>query len=270
MANDNIVNAESPGVVELGNEQNISAVAPEPRPWPFWPTVGFSATIGVVYFVVCVIITIVFIIGAKVGDSQATIGQICDSLSENGLLLAVSTIATTPAIIGLCVLFAFLRKSIAVRDYLAIRWFSRRQLFTWLGAMAGFMIASDGLTWLLGRDIVPGFMENVYATSVFPSLLLFAIIVCAPLAEECVYRGFLFKGLVNSWMGPVGATVVTALLWAVMHLQYDLYGITSIFVLGLLLGAARIHTKSILMPIIMHMAMNAVASIELLITHTLE
>jgi len=270
MANDNLVNPESPDVVEFGNEQNVSAVVPEPRPWPFWPTVGFSAIIVVVYLVVCAVITVVFIIGAKVGGSQATIDHICESLSENGLLMAVSTIATTPAVIGLCVLFAFLRKSIAVRDYLAIRWVSRRQLFTWLGAIAGFMIASDGLTLLLGRDVVPEFMVNVYATSVFPSLLLFAVIVCAPLAEECFFRGFLFKGLVNSWMGPVGATIATALLWAVMHLQYDVYGITSIFVLGLLLAAARIRTKSILMPIIMHMAMNAVASIELLITQLQE
>ena len=67
-------------------------------------------------------------------------------------------------------------------------------------------------------------------------------------------------------MGPVGATVATALLWAALHFQYDVYGVTSIFVGGLLLGAARIRTKSILMPMIMHVAMNVIASIELLIT----
>lgn len=253
-------------IVEFGDGQNVSGVAPAARPWSFWATVGFSAIIGVVYLVACAVITVVFIIGAKARDSGATIAQIGESLSESGLLLAVSGIATTPVIVGLCVLFSFLRKSIGVRDYLAIRWVSRRELFTWLGALAGFMIVSDGLTLLLGKDIVPEFMLQVYATSVFPLLLLFAVIVCAPLAEECLYRGFLFKGLVQSWMGPVGATVATALLWAVMHIQYDVYGITSIFVLGLLLGAARIRTKSILMPIIMHVAMNAVASIELLIT----
>ncbi len=263
---DENVNGELAGVVEFGVEEDVSAVAVAGRPWSFWVTVGFSAIIGVVCLAVQVVVCIVFVIVAKAGGSQVPVEQLAQSLSKNGLLMAVSMIAAAPVTIGLCVLFAFLRKGIGVRDYLAIQRFSGRQLLTWLGALVCFMIVSDGLTLLIGRPIVDESMVQAYTTSVFPALLLFAVIVCASLAEECFFRGFLFKGLVHSWMGPVGAAVAASLLWSVLHSQYDLYGITSIFVGGLLLGAARIRTKSILMPMIMHVAMNVIASIELLIT----
>lgn len=253
-------------IVELDNGQDVSGAVVEGRPWSFWATVGFSVLVGVGCVVVCIVITVVFIIKAKAGDPGADIGQICTSVSKSGLLMAVGTAAMTPVVIGLCVLFAFLRKGISVGDYLAIRPVSRRQLFVWLGVIVGFVVVADGLTLLLGRDIVDESMVQIYATSVYPSLLLFAVIVCAPLGEEFLYRGFLFKGLAHSWMGPVGATVATSLLWSVMHYQYDMYGITWLFVGGLVLGAARIRTKSILMPIIMHAVMNVIASTELLIS----
>ena len=92
-----------------------------------------------------------------------------------------------------------------------------------------------------------------------------AVIIAAPLFEETFFRGFLFKGFESSFMGPIGAVLVTAGLWAVIHLQYDAYGMASIFLFGLLLGAARVFTASLLVPLGLHAAASLVATIEVAI-----
>ena len=55
-----------------------------------------------------------------------------------------------------------------------------------------------------------------------------------------------------SFLKPLGAVVVTSVLWALLHLQYDVYGIFTILLVGLLLGAARIRTRSLVVPLALH------------------
>ena len=117
-------------------------------------------------------------------------------------------------------------------------------------------IIEDTLYTLVGAPIVHSSMIQMYESSVLPSLLIFAVVVCAPIIEECFFRGFLFKGLMHSAIGSAGAILVTALLWSVIHMQYEWYGIIVIFLGGLLLGIARVRTGSILAPLLMHCAMN--------------
>ncbi|MHC4927444.1 MAG: lysostaphin resistance A-like protein, partial [Planctomycetota bacterium] len=235
-------------------------------PWGFWATVGFSAAIVAAYLVVCVVIAVIFIVAVKVTDPQASIEQIGETLEQSGLLMAIAGVLTTPPVFGLCVLFAWCRKGPRVADYLGFRLVPVRQVLIWLGILAVYLICSDTLTVLIGRPVVPETMVTTYQTSVFPPLLFFAIIICAPLAEEIFYRGFMFEGLQATRLGPVGATIITSLLWAVVHMQYDWYGITSIFFGGLILGAARVKTRSVLLPMLMHAVQNLIASGELLIS----
>ncbi len=265
MLNDHRVETDSARTVESGIEQDISAVTEEPKPWGFWATTGFSAIITLAYLAVCIVVAIVFVIAAMVSDPQSDLDQIAESLSESGLLMAVAGIMTTPVVMGLCVLFTYLRKGIRLKDYLAIKSVSWRQLLIWLTVLVGYAVISDTLTLIIGRPLLHESIIQAYTTSVFPPLLLFAVIICAPLAEECFVRGFMFKGFMHSWLGPVGAVVLTSLLWSMFHVQYDLYGVASIFVGGLLMGAARIRTKSVMTPLVMHIAMNLIATVELLI-----
>jgi len=103
---------------------------------------------------------------------------------------------------------------------------------------------------------------RVYQTAGFPLLLWLAVVVAAPLAEETLFRGFLFKGILHSRLGGAGAVVLTALIWAVIHQQYDLYGVATVFAAGLLLGYARLSTNSIYAGLLMHALMNLIATIE--------
>jgi hypothetical protein len=72
-----------------------------------------------------------------------------------------------------------------------------------------------------------GIMKSV---GILPTLLF--TLIGAPLAEEMLFRGFLFAGLARSRMGPFGAAVVSSLLWAAIH-RYSPVGTASIFLQGL-------------------------------------
>ncbi|MDP6264729.1 MAG: CPBP family intramembrane metalloprotease, partial [Pseudomonadales bacterium] len=118
------------------------------------------------------------------------------------------------------------------------------------------------LTFLLGKPVVPEFMSAVYTSTESLWFLWLALIVAAPLFEELFFRGFLISGLKSSFVRPVGAVLISSALWAAIHLQYDLYGMLTVFVIGLMLGMARIKTDSVLLTVGMHSFMNLVATIE--------
>jgi membrane protease YdiL (CAAX protease family) len=87
----------------------------------------------------------------------------------------------------------------------------------------------------------------------------------APIFEEIFFRGFLFQGIRYSRLGPIGAIGMTSFFWAIIHLQYDVYGITTLFALGLLFGIARLKTGSIHLLMVMHSVTSLVATIEMVL-----
>jgi membrane protease YdiL (CAAX protease family) len=93
-------------------------------------------------------------------------------------------------------------------------------------------------------------------------LLWLSIIVAAPVFEEFFFRGFLIEGLRRGKLGDAGAIVLTSLFWASIHIQYGLYEIGTIFIFGLALGLARIGSRSLWVPVAMHMVANLVATLE--------
>jgi hypothetical protein len=105
-------------------------------------------------------------------------------------------------------------------------------------------------------------MVQTYQTAGIPPLLWLAVVVAAPLGEETLFRGFLFKGILHSRLGGAGAIVLTALIWAVLHRQYDLFDMANVFAAGLLFGYARLLTNSIYPCLLMHALMNLIATIQ--------
>ena len=104
-------------------------------------------------------------------------------------------------------------------------------------------------------------MITVYKTEQWPPLLILALVVGAPVGEELIFRGFLFRGLAES-IGVVATIIVTSLAWAIIHTQYDIYGIGTIFLVGILLGIIRHMTGSTTLTIFLHAVMNAIATVE--------
>ena len=132
---------------------------------------------------------------------------------------------------------------------------------TWIPAIIVFAMASDTLTWLLGKPVVPEFMQVAWSTAEKASFTI-AVLAVAPVTEELIFRGFLLSGLRPTRLGASGAILASSLAWAAIHGQYDLYGMASIFALGVLLGTARMKTGSIAVPIALHALSNLISTVE--------
>jgi membrane protease YdiL (CAAX protease family) len=234
-----------------------STARTEPPHWKFWPTILWGLLVAVVVSVVQGLIVFWEQLAAGNTSDEAILAA-----AEDGTLLSLAVYGTT--IVG-CALVAGivkLKKDAVLRDYLALYEVPPGTVLRWLAYLAIVIVLSDGLTTLLGKPIVPEVMVQWYASTQPAWILWGALIVAAPLFEEVFFRGFLFKGFQRSYLGTIGAVVLTAALWALVHLQYDAYGMATVFVLGLLLGAARARTGSLVVPLLMHSMANVVATIE--------
>ena len=155
------------------------------------------------------------------------------------------------------------KKEMSVRDYLSLHRVSIWRFLAWANVLVIFVVVTDGVTWLLGRDVVPKFMIDWYRTAGFVPAMLGSLWIAAPVFEEAFFRGFMFRGIQQSRLGNVGAILITALVWSVIHLQYSAYEVTVIFLAGILLGVARARSNSIYLTIGLHSLMNIIATIEL-------
>ena len=92
-------------------------------------------------------------------------------------------------------------------------------------------------------------------TGPLDTLVSLAVIAVLPgLCEELVVRGVLLPSLVRP-LGPAGAVVSSALLFAAMHL--DPYRFLFTLTVGLVLGVLRLRTGSLWPPVFAHVTLNA-------------
>jgi membrane protease YdiL (CAAX protease family) len=230
-------------------------------PWGPWATAGWSALVFLLY-------SAVQLVGfGAVGAALAAgplDGRSLEAAVEAhiGLVLWVGLLIAAPLGTAAVALLAAWRRPPSLTRALGLVRPRRRPALLWLAAALGAVLALDLLSAWLGRPVVPDFMARAYPTAgVLPALWL-AVVVAAPVFEELLFRGFLLPGLAASRLGGAGAVVVTALAFAAIHIQYDLYDMTAILVLGLLFGAARLATGSTLLTLLMHSAINLAAMIE--------
>lgn len=180
--------------------------------------------------------------------------------SENGTVVAGSIIIC--ALIMTAFIFAIIKiKGRSIKEYLAFYPFRWSTLFGLLGLLFLFLVASE--TAMQALDVNPmQFVDALYATAEPLWLLVFAMVVVAPLYEELIFRGLLWteiRGQVAGKRGVWLASVVSSVLFAVIHLQYDVYGMATITLLALLFCYARVKSGTLWVPILIHMVNNAIA-----------
>ncbi len=234
----------------------------EARPWGLWATLGFSVIVFALFFAIQILIVTAFVSSAKAQHPDLDLETFAKSLSSNGFCIAIMVVISGLICTPLTLLFARLRRNISIKNYFGFREPSKREWVQWLLILAAFMFLSDGVSFLLQQPIVPSFMVDAFKTVSAVPALLFGIVVVAPIFEEIFFRGFLFQGIRYSRLGPVGAIGITSVVWAAVHLQYGLYGILTVFALGLLFGIARLKTDSIHLLMVMHSFVGLVAVVE--------
>lgn len=230
--------------------------------WGFWGTLIWGMILMGI-FVVLQLVTFGAIIGVTKGAVSPTEAQaLISDLQHNGFAISVCTLVTTLGC-GMMLLGVIkLKKGAVVKEYLGLRTVAIKEVSRWMAAVLVCAAVFDGLSMVLGRPIVPEFSSMAYASADPVWILWIAFVIAGPLFEEMFFRGFLLEGFRSSFLGPIGAVVLTSASWAAIHIQYVAYDISSIFVLGCLLGAARIQTGSVLLPFGMHALVNLMATSE--------
>jgi membrane protease YdiL (CAAX protease family) len=239
------------------------ALEQEQRPWGFWSTMGLSFVVYLVFVGVSLVILIAIGAAYGVANPNADIEEFVMAAATNGFIAFLGISLAAPLCTALVGLFVKLKATLSIKEYLCLVPVGARTAVIWFAFLAVVLIASDLLTYWLGRPMVPEVMVELYRTSHLVALAWFAIIVAAPIFEEVVFRGFMFRGIQASGLGNGGAIVITAFAWAAMHIQYDAYGLATVFALGIFLGLTRAVTGSLYLTTAMHMVTNLIATIEI-------
>ncbi len=240
-----------------GLQQELRPKAPR---WGPWSTLLWMALIGVVYTLAQLVSAFIFIVWWPTAFPDQPL--VLADLGTNGPLLGVVTLVATIAVIGVVILAVRLSR-VSLKNYLALRGPSWRSFAMSLGLTAALLLATDFVTVQSGRDVIPEFMAGIYATARdagmgFFFLLGITLIVLAPLGEEIVFRGFFYRGL-STGIGPFAAIIVTAATWSALHAQYELFFMAQIFAYGIFLGWMRWRSDSLILVMILHAVINALA-----------
>jgi hypothetical protein len=206
-------------------------------------------------------VAVIFIILKLFSEPTLDLLELTETLISDGLLISLCTVASAVAGLGLTAIIIKVRKGLTIPEYLGLKRISVKQTLVLLAISAGFIILADGLSWILDQP-PSAFTVDTYRTSVWPALFWVAAVIFAPAFEEAFFRGFLFAGLRQSRIGVPGTIGLTAFIWAIMHVQYGVYEIGTIFALGIVLGIARHKTGSLWSPVLMHAIFNLIAMVQ--------
>jgi membrane protease YdiL (CAAX protease family) len=160
------------------------------------------------------------------------------------------------AIIAVIVL-SKVRFHMSLRDALMLRKPTASQLFLWLSIAIAWMLITDYfMNWRGAWNFEPWRNQPLYVSI----LRVVAVGILGPTAEELIFRGYLFNRLkrlkiLNDWL----IIIILAAVWACLHYTYSIPVISIIFIEGIFLGAALLRSRSLVVPILMHICWNLYA-----------
>jgi CAAX protease family protein len=185
-------------------------------------------------------------------------------LASDGIAVTLIIGISTPVQVALLMLMA--RQTGAdPADYLGFKLPRKGEVVIGVLTIVAFIVIGNAVSWLLGQDIVTSFQFDIYRTASAAGWLPWlwiAVVVVTPVGEEALFRGFLFRGWHRSPRDVWPVIVATSLLWSLSHLQYDLFVIGQIFVVGMILGWFRWVTDSTLLTMLLHGLVNCEGMFE--------
>lgn len=202
------------------------------------------------------IIVIILLVAVDLLNGDVDISKVLEG--SNWLTLALSGVSSG---ILLLVLYWFLRHRKASFKNLGFSQFK----ISHIGWIAIGLIAYFGLLFvaLSAASLVPGFdvdqAQNIgyQSASGWQLVLAFVgLVILPPLAEEMIFRGFLYRGLATKWPKSLSALMASG-LFAVAHLQWNV-GV-DVFVLSMVMIALYEKTKNLWACIALHSIKNAIA-----------
>lgn len=231
-----------------------------PQRWGFWMTClwfGVYVLATQVFLTFSVSLGYAYVMHLPLNINGAR--QILDSTEMQIQIALLVNLLSLPLIVGM----VKSKRGSVWRDYMAWRGVGVGRLVLWviicLVSVFAMSVVHQALGW---RE--SGFMGELALTH-SPLWMIASVVVVAPIFEEMVFRGFVYSGFERR-LGAIPAVLLSSALFTVLHGQYNVYELTQIFVLGMVLGLARMRTQSLLTPIVMHAANNGLATAVVLLS----
>ncbi|WP_273052984.1 MULTISPECIES: CPBP family intramembrane glutamic endopeptidase [Hyphomonas] len=124
-------------------------------------------------------------------------------------------------------------------------------LTTFLAGLLATMFGPQGLS------VSDGFTHQLQTAS--RAELFFTIVLVAPFAEEFIYRGLVMGVLLARGWAPLPAAGLSAVIFALQHIQYGWIGILVVLVYGVMLGLLRVASGGLFLPIMAHFFINLIS-----------
>jgi membrane protease YdiL (CAAX protease family) len=233
----------------------------QPRVWKFWGASLWGLLLFAAMFAGQFLLVAGFFIAKGPPFDLASIKVV----ARAGTVISLSVMMGLPAVLAVLWLATRMAR-MPFADYLALRRSSWRDLAIGVVALIMLVAGWDLLSRMLGREITPGFVVEVLRSAQADGslwLLVLAFAVAAPITEELMVRGYLYRGWSESALGPVGAVLLSSLVWTAMHAQYyDWFLFSEVMSIGLLLGYMRWRSNSTWLTIIMHGINNFAATLQ--------
>ena len=184
------------------------------------------------------------------GVAKLTPAQLQEFAMQGRWFGVASIVACPPTLAVLWVAIRMAGRDFA--EYLALKWPSRNEVLVAFAVMAALIAVQYGL-WPYGSSVNSPFVAGGVG-GLF--VLLVGGCLAGPITEEFVFRGFMFRGWSESFLGPIGAIVLTSALFGVWHTQYDWLVRFWIFLVGLALCSFRWRSNSTWLTVMVHSAVN--------------
>lgn len=231
------------------------------NPWGFFATTGFATVVVMLSFLVALLATIGYWFAITPLQPDVDLDHL-DAILDSDLFLSVATCGIGFVCTLTILLLARLRRGISVQEYLALRLPTGGSLLLWFGIAIVAMVAIDAVPVPAGMDTFMDSMIEEYRSADYLPLYWFAMVVAAPVSEELLFRGFLFRGWMDSRLRETGTVLLTSAIWSLMHVGYSLFELAVIFAYGIVLGYSRSRTGSLLTCTLIHVAINLVAMLQ--------
>jgi len=227
----------------------VSLAARVPKTWDFMETT-FVALIAYAVFGLTSGLSLIIILAMQDGVEKLSPAQFQELAMQGRWYGAALMIACPPTLAVLWVAIRMAGRQFS--EYLALNWPSRDELMSAFAVTVIILLAQIVL-WFGEPSAHPLF--TVKGAGGLLALLIGGCIA-GPIMEEFVFRGFMFRGWSESFLGPIGAIILTSALWGMYHTQYDWPGRFWIFVFGLALCTFRWRSGSTWLAVIVHSAVN--------------
>ena len=129
-------------------------------------------------------------------------------------------------------------------------------LFLWIAVYLAYMLGTDlWMNWRGDWNFQPWKEQSLLVSAA----RILAVGIFGPILEELIFRGLILKKLTTLKLGKWLSLFIVSALWAAIHVDYSAAVITLLFFDGILLGLSLYHSRSLVVPMILHMIWNLYA-----------